>query len=70
MNQYCEYTIKGCRCEDGVQEPDCDEVRCDKPASIKIYQQWFCEKHGDRVQAIIDRHEKGTPLPPDFFQRA
>ncbi len=69
MNHYCEYTIKGCRCEGGVQEPDCDEVRCDKLASIKIYQQWFCEKHGDRVQAIIDRHEKGTPLPPDFFQR-
>jgi hypothetical protein len=69
MNHYCEYPIKGCSCDSGVREPDCDEVLCDEPASIKIYQKWYCEKHGDRVQAIIDRHEKGTPLPTDFFER-
>lgn len=70
MKHWCEYALKGCRCEGGVMEPDCDEVLCGEPASIKIHRQWYCEKHGDRVQAILDRHQKGTPLPPEVFQRA
>src|ERR1700745_513041 len=47
MNHYCEYPIKGCSCDSGVREPDCNEVLCDEPASIKIYQKWYCEKHGE-----------------------
>ena len=66
----CEYALKGCRCEGGVMEPDCDEVLCGEPASIKIHRQWYCEKHGDRVQAILDRHQKGTPLPARGFSKS
>jgi hypothetical protein len=70
MNHSCEYVIKGCDCEHGVKEFDCDEVLCGEAASVKIYLRWYCERHAYRVQAILDRHEKGTPLPPDFFERS
>jgi hypothetical protein len=54
---YCEYA-SSCNCEYGYQEVDCNQVVCGEPAAVKIDQHWYCDKHGDRMQAISDRHKK------------
>jgi hypothetical protein len=64
----CVYGLKGCRCENGVKEPDCNEVLCGEPATVEIRGEHYCATHAERIQAMIDRQEKGTPLPPDFFE--
>jgi hypothetical protein len=49
----CAYCLKGCRCDKGVQEPDCDQVLCGEPATVKIHNEWYCAPHSIKIQALF-----------------
>jgi hypothetical protein len=65
----CAYCLKGCNCENGVKDPDCDAVLCDEPGTDMVHGEWLCEKHRVRIQALVDHREKGTPLPADHMEQ-